>query len=129
MKYLVPEYRRTIRFQYRVVLINHVLSSTWDYENTEGIQIETFWKKYSARLNSEYDLLNGRLKVGENLELNYMNYREANHTQLAANEPPIIPVYTETGGWGGASLDVGMDDYRNPVKDHLFWGKTMSISS
>ena len=65
------------------------------YENTEGIQIETFWKKYSARLNSEYDLLNGRLKVGENLELNYMNYREANHTQLAANEPPIIPVYTE----------------------------------
>ncbi len=23
------EYRRTIRFQYRVVLINHVLSSTW----------------------------------------------------------------------------------------------------
>ena len=29
MKYLVPEYRRTIRFQYRVVLINHVLSSTW----------------------------------------------------------------------------------------------------
>ena len=26
------------------------------YENTEGIQIETFWKKYSARLNSEYDL-------------------------------------------------------------------------
>lgn len=92
------------------------------YENTEGIQIETFWKKYSARLNSEYDLLNGRLKVGENLELNYMNYREANHTQLAANEPPIIPVYTETGGWGGASLDVGMDDYRNPVKD-LILGK------
>ena len=73
-------------------------------------------------MNSEYDLLNGRLKVGENLELNYMNYREANHTQLAANEPPIIPVYTETGGWGGASLDVGMDDYRNPVKD-LILGK------
>lgn len=66
--------------------------------------------------------MNGRLKVGENLELNYMNYREANHTQLAANEPPIIPVYTETGGWGGASLDVGMDDYRNPVKD-LILGK------
>lgn len=36
--------------------------------------------------------------------------------------PPIIPVYTETGGWGGASLDVGMDDYRNPVKD-LILGK------
>ena len=41
---------------------------------------------------------------------------------LLRNEPPIIPVYTETGGLGGAYLDVGMDDYRNPVKD-LILGK------
>ncbi len=87
------------------------------YENTQGIQIETFWKKYSARINSEVDLINKRLKVGENVELNYMHYRDANETEWAVIEPPIVPVYTENGNWGGASLDVGMDDYRNPVKN------------
>ncbi len=87
------------------------------YEDTQGIQIETFWEKFSARMNTEFTLLNKRLKIGENFELNYMNYREANETSWAVMEPPIIPVYTETGGWGGASLDVGMDDYRNPVKN------------
>lgn len=92
------------------------------YEDTQGIQIETFWKKYSARMNSEFYLLNKRLKIGENFEANYMNFREGNETGLAVIEPPIIPVYTDTGGWGGASLDAGMDDYRNPVKN-LMLGK------
>lgn len=87
------------------------------YENTEGMQIETFWRKYSARLNTEYNLINNRLKVGENFEMNYMNYREANETELAVINPPIIPVYTENNDWGGSSLDVGLDDYRNPVKN------------
>lgn len=87
------------------------------YENTQGMQIETFWKKYSMRLNTEFDLIEGRLKVGENFELNHLNWRDANETYLAVIEPPIIPVYTNTGGWGGASFDVGMDDYRNPVKN------------
>lgn len=87
------------------------------YEDTEGTQIETFWKKYSARINSEFNLMNNRLKIGENFEMNYINYREANETSWAVMEPPIIPVYTDNGGWGGASLDVGMDDYRNPVKN------------
>lgn len=89
------------------------------FEDTEGTQIETFWRKYSARINTEFDLLNKRLKIGENFEMNYINYREANETSWAVMEPPIIPVYTETGDWGGASLDVGMDDYRNPVKNLL----------
>ncbi|MCD8179316.1 MAG: TonB-dependent receptor [Tannerellaceae bacterium] len=89
------------------------------YENTQGIQIETFWKKYSVRVNTDYNLFNNRLKIGENLELNYINYREGNETELAVIEPPIIPVYTENGGWGGSSLDVGLDDYRNPVKNLL----------
>lgn len=92
------------------------------YEDTQGIQIETFWKKYSARINTEFNLINKRLKIGENFEMNYINYREANETDWAVMEPPIIPVYTDTGGWGGASLDVGMDDYRNPVKN-LILGK------
>ncbi|MDR1920043.1 MAG: TonB-dependent receptor [Tannerellaceae bacterium] len=91
------------------------------YENTEGMQIATFWRKYSARLNTDFDLIDNRLKIGENFELNYMNYREANETERAVNMPPNIPVYTENGDWGGASLDVGMDDYRNPVKNLLLY--------
>ena len=87
------------------------------YENTEGMQIETFWRKYSVRLNTDFDLINNRLKIGENFEANYINYKEGNETERAVNMPPNIPVYTENGNWGGASLDVGMDDYRNPVRN------------
>jgi len=89
------------------------------YENTQGIQIESYWKKYSVRMNSDYNLINNRLKVGENFELNYMNYRNKNETYLAVIEPSIIPVYTDTGGWGGSSAEFGMEDYRNPVKNLL----------
>jgi TonB-linked SusC/RagA family outer membrane protein len=91
------------------------------YENTEGMQIATFWRKYSARLNTDYDLVNNRLKVGENFELNYINEKGGNETERAVTMPPNIPVYTENGDWGGASLDVGMDDYRNPVKNLLLY--------
>ncbi|MDR3250282.1 MAG: TonB-dependent receptor [Tannerella sp.] len=91
------------------------------YENTEGMQIETFWRKYSTRFNTEYDLINDILKVGENFELNYINYREENQTEIAVKMPPNIPVYTENGDWGGASLDVGMDDYRNPMRNLLLY--------
>lgn len=89
------------------------------YENIEGIQIEIFWKKYLVCLNLEYDLLNGCLKVGENLELNYMNYCEVNYIQFVVNEFFIIFVYIEIGGWGGVFFDVGMDDYCNLVKDFI----------
>jgi TonB-linked SusC/RagA family outer membrane protein len=91
------------------------------YENTEGMQIETFWRKYSARLNTDFDLINNLLKIGENFELNYLRYRESNQTELAVKMPPNIPVYTENDDWGGASLDVGMDDYRNPVRNLLLY--------
>jgi TonB-linked SusC/RagA family outer membrane protein len=30
--------------------------------------------------------------------------------------PPIIPVYTTDGGWGGTAYALGMDDYNNPVR-------------
>jgi TonB-linked SusC/RagA family outer membrane protein len=91
------------------------------YENTEGMQIETFWRKYSTRVNTDFDLVENRLKIGENFEMNYLNYREENQTEIAVNMPPNIPVYTENGDWGGASLDVGMDDYRNPVRNLLLY--------
>ncbi|MDR1368839.1 MAG: TonB-dependent receptor [Dysgonamonadaceae bacterium] len=91
------------------------------YENTEGMQLETFWRKYSMRLNTDFDLVKNRLKIGENFEMNYLNYREGNQTGIAVAMPPNIPVYTENGDWGGASLDVGMDDYRNPVRNLLLY--------
>jgi TonB-linked SusC/RagA family outer membrane protein len=31
-------------------------------------------------------------------------------------EPPIIPVHTTNGGWGGSAVALGMDDYWNPVR-------------
>ncbi|MGC4233704.1 MAG: TonB-dependent receptor plug domain-containing protein, partial [Niabella sp.] len=46
------------------------------YFNNQGTQIHTFFRKYSIRTNTEYSLLNNRLKVGENLAISYLQYRD-----------------------------------------------------
>ncbi len=83
------------------------------YYDNEGTQIHTFFRQYSVRVNSEYDILNNRLKVGENIALSYLNYRDANETRWAMINPPAGPVYDINGNWAGAP---GFDDFTNPVR-------------
>lgn len=87
------------------------------YYNNEGTQKYTYFKQISARMNSEYDLIKGRLKVGENFEISYLNYRDAQQTYNALIMPSIVPVHTVDGGWGGSAMEFGMDDMWNPVKE------------
>ncbi|TGE23936.1 TonB-dependent receptor [Hymenobacter aquaticus] len=74
--------------------------------------------RFTARLNSDYNFLEGKLKIGENLtivkadraefDLNLVRDRT---TQL----PSIVPVRTVDGvGWGGPVA--GMSDRDNPVR-------------
>ncbi len=86
------------------------------YYDNEGYQIGTFFTQISARMNSEYDLIKGRLKVGENFETSYLKYRSANEIGNAVTMPPILPVHTNDGGWGGTAMEYGMDDIWNPVR-------------
>lgn len=83
------------------------------YYDNQGTQIHTFFRQYSIRANNEYSLLNNRLKIGENLAVSYLQYRDANELRWALINPPAGPVYDINGGWAGAP---GFDDFTNPVR-------------
>ncbi|HVW97856.1 MAG TPA: TonB-dependent receptor [Mucilaginibacter sp.] len=88
------------------------------YYNNKGIIKETGDTKYTARLNSQYNLFGGKLKIGETLSATYMKDPQlptGSITILSLIENPIIPVHTVDGvGWGGPIA--GMDDRDNPVR-------------
>ena len=83
------------------------------YFNNEGTQIHTFFRQYSVRANTEYGLLNNRVKIGENIALTYLQYKDMNETRWAMINPPAGPVYDINGNWAGAP---GFDDFTNPVR-------------
>ncbi|ANH83909.1 hypothetical protein A8C56_13050 [Niabella ginsenosidivorans] len=88
-----------------------------NYTENQGTQIYTGFKRFTARVNTEYKLLNNRIIIGENFEASHLIERNNNQMHQALIEPPIIPVHTTTGGWGGSAVALGMDDYWNPVRE------------
>jgi TonB-linked SusC/RagA family outer membrane protein len=90
---------------------------SFGYFDNQGIIKETGDTKYTARYNSDYNLFNGRLKIGETLSATYMKdpiLPVGSITLLSLIENPLIPVHTVDGGWGGPVA--GMDDRDNPVR-------------
>lgn len=87
-----------------------------NYLENQGTQIYTGYKRFTARLNSSYNLLNNHLTIGENMEASHMIINDQNGMHDALVEPPIIPVHTTDGGWGGSAVNLGMDDYWNSVR-------------
>lgn len=85
------------------------------YEN-QGTQIHTMFRRLNLRLNSEYNLINDRLTIGENISLANMKMNNQNVSHSFLTLPSIIPVYAEDGSWGGTAYSLGMDDYNNPVR-------------
>jgi TonB-linked SusC/RagA family outer membrane protein len=84
------------------------------YDN-QGIVNTSRFSRVSMRLNSEYNMLDNRLKVGENLSFSYLQQNPANVHNLTLQTLPIIPVRTIDGeGWGGPVA--GMNDRQNPVR-------------
>lgn len=85
------------------------------YDN-RGTQIYTGFRRYSLRLNTDFDLIKDRLKIGENLSVSSSKINDQNVSHSFLTMPPIIPVHTTDGGWGGTAYALGMDDYNNPVR-------------
>ena len=85
------------------------------YDN-KGTQIHTGFRRYSMRLNTEFDLLKDRLTVGENVSISSSKINDQNVSHSFLTMPSIIPVHTIDGGWGGTAYSLGMDDYNNPVR-------------
>ncbi len=85
------------------------------YDN-QGTQIHTGFRRYSIRLNTDFDLIKDRLTIGENLSVSSSKINDQNVSHSFLTMPSIIPVFTTDGGWGGTAYNLGMDDYNNPVR-------------
>jgi TonB-linked SusC/RagA family outer membrane protein len=91
-----------------------------NYFENNGAQIHTYLKRISGRINTSYDLLDGRLKIGENLGLTSTVYNDQNGIYRALVMPPIAPEYAIDGvSWGGSAMESGMDEHRHPTKDQI----------
>jgi len=90
---------------------------SFNFFQNQGTQIYTGYKRFSLRVNTSYKTLGNHLTIGENLEASRMKLNDQNQMHQALVEPPIIPVHTTNGGWGGSAVALGMDDYWNPVRE------------
>jgi TonB-linked SusC/RagA family outer membrane protein len=126
-------------------IMNHDLSLSGGTDNAkffaaigaltqDGIVIHTNFKKFTARFNSEFTFLNGRIKVGENISLKYStqlgvaNLNEGSPIQQASyRSQPIIPVRMTVdvpgglshafvvGEWGGTGIAARLGQAENMV--------------
>jgi TonB-linked SusC/RagA family outer membrane protein len=88
-----------------------------NYFDNNGIIKETDFKRYTARLNSDYNFIGGKLKVGENLSFSKINNVEipiGDVMYLSLVQQPVVPVHSIDAGWGGPAP--GMTDRHNPVR-------------
>lgn len=88
------------------------------YYDNKGVIKTSGFNRVSARFNANYNLLNGKLVVGENFTINRTAEVavDANSIlNLSLQALPIVPVHTVDGkGWGGPVG--GMNDRQNPVR-------------
>ncbi|RKR80143.1 TonB-linked SusC/RagA family outer membrane protein [Mucilaginibacter gracilis] len=86
-----------------------------DYTDNQGIVKTTDFKRISARMNTDYKLINDKLLIGENFTASTTQEVQGNTLNAALQALPVIPVHTVDGiGWGGPYG--GMNDRQNPVR-------------
>lgn len=110
------------------------------YLNQQGTLINTFLKRYSARINTEYNIKKN-IRVGQNTYLYYKrnpgfdNLSEGNAISVSYRIQPIIPVHDIMGNYGGTWIGPDLGTTSNPVaiqertvndKDH-FWNMTGNV--
>jgi len=89
-----------------------------DYYGNKGTIKGSFFNRISGRLNSDYSLLDGHVKIGENLTISKWSQSTNIGDGIFGNCKSlmsIVPVHTVDGvGWGGPIG--GMSDRQNPVR-------------
>ncbi|MDR1200516.1 MAG: TonB-dependent receptor [Tannerellaceae bacterium] len=89
-----------------------------DYLDNRGTVKETYNNRISARINSDYSILDGRLTLAENFSMNKTKRSRLNAGDILTNTraiQPIVPIHTVDGiGWGGPVG--GMGDRQNPLR-------------
>ncbi len=92
-----------------------------NYFNQDGTLIETYLKRYSARINTTFNL-NNKIRIGENAYVFYRqnpgfpsgNQNEGNPISHSYRESPLIPVYDIMGNFAGTGSQ-GLGNAQNPV--------------
>ena len=88
-----------------------------DYYGNNGTVKGTYFKRITARVNSDYKLLNDRVTIGENFSLSKTRSSVIGSQAIqegARNIQSIVPIYDLEGGWGGPASN--MSDRQNPVR-------------
>ena len=90
------------------------------YLNQQGTLIQTFLKRYSARINTQYSIRKN-IRIGQNAYLYYKqnpgfsNLSEGNAISLSYRTLPIIPVHDINGNYGGTWLGPELGTVENAV--------------
>ena len=96
-------------------------------QDQEGIIKRQKFERYTARVNSEFDLAGGVVRIGENIQATYRGVRQLlgggggsgssddeNLILTASRMSPIIPIFDQFGGYAGTAAP-GFNNARNPV--------------
>jgi TonB-linked SusC/RagA family outer membrane protein len=100
---------------------NSSFSLSGNYYDNKGLIENSYFKRYSARFNSEHKI-GSRIKVGENF-LYASTDNAAPNTRSAQDGlvwsalrfNPAIPVKKEDGTWGSSKADNELGDINNPA--------------
>ena len=95
-------------------------------QEQQGIIIHQEFRRYTFRANSEFDIIPGKLRIGENIQATYRadnvfggdngsgSSDDENFILDASIMSRAIPVYDEFGGYAGTTAP-GFNSPRNPV--------------
>jgi len=95
-----------------------------NYFDQEGTLLNTYLKRYTARINTTFNVKNN-IRFGENLSVFFKdnprigNNQEGNAVNNTAWEQPIIPVHDAGGGFGGTAgseLGNSSNPYANQMR-------------
>jgi TonB-linked SusC/RagA family outer membrane protein len=89
-----------------------------DYYDNAGTIKGSFFRRFNGRINTDYNWLDGRIKIGENFTVSqWRSSSNVGDDNLGRCKSlmSIVPVHTVDGvGWGGPIG--GMSDRQNPVR-------------
>ncbi|WP_137166529.1 SusC/RagA family TonB-linked outer membrane protein [Salinimonas lutimaris] len=101
------------------------------YYDAEGIIDGSKFERLAFRVNSQFDIIEDKLKVGQTFlitdqKANLINDLSGQILGLSIEQQSIVPVYNDVGGWGGPVP--GITDRDNPIRlieqnrdnDHTF---------
>lgn len=100
---------------------NHSLVVALGHHNNQGVVKYTDFERYTARVNSSFNLFNKKLTIGQNMQVaSSAQTPEAvgvggGTVEVARRQLPTLPVYAENGSFAGP-IGAGMSDRMNPLQ-------------